>query len=74
MVTPDGDLTDWINRLNSGDTGTTTIDMSRSWETTIFAPKTQTSTDWDNSLNMIMDATNGQVVGWNYLTTPIIGE
>ena len=74
VVTPDGDLTDWINRLNSGDTGTTTIDMSRSWETTIFDPKTQTSTDWDNSLNMIMDATNGQVVGWNYLTTPIIGE
>ncbi len=73
VVTPDGDLTDWINRLNSGDTGTTTIDLSRNWESSVFNAESQITTNWDNSLSMIMDATNGQVVGWNYFTQPIIG-
>ena len=61
IVTPDGDYTDWLNSLNSGDTGATTLDMTRSWQ----------SGEWDNSLSLAMDATNGQVVGWNFIQTPL---
>jgi hypothetical protein len=61
IVTPDGDYTDWLNQLNSGDTGATTLDMTRSWQ----------SGSWDNSLSLAMDATNGQVIGWNFIQTPL---
>jgi hypothetical protein len=56
IVTPDGEYTDWINRLNSGDTGATTLDLSRSWDTM----------GWSNSLTLAMDATTGQLIGWNH--------
>ena len=56
VVTPDGDYTDWLNQLNTGDAGATTLDLSRSWE----------SSGWSHSLTLGMDATNGQVIGWNH--------
>ncbi len=61
IVTPDGEYTDWLNRLNSGDTGATTLDMTRSWE----------SSGWDNSLSLAMDAKTGQVIGWNFIKSPM---
>ena len=61
VVTPDGDYTDWLNRLNSGDTGATTLDLTRSWE----------SSGWDKSLSLAMDAKTGQVIGWNFIQSPI---
>jgi hypothetical protein len=69
VVTPDSEYTDWINRLNSGDTGATTLDLTRSWtsSTTISGITTQ----WDNTLSLAMDATTGQVIGWNHVQTPI---
>ncbi len=73
VVTPDSDLTDWLNRLNNGDTGATTIDLSRTWEEAVFDAQTQTTTNWEHSLSMLMDATNGQVVGWNLISQPILG-
>ena len=60
VVTPDGEYTDWLNRLNQGDSGATSLDLSRTW----------TSGGWDNSLTMAMDATNGQVIGWNLVQSP----
>ena len=60
VVTPDGDYTDWINQFNSGDKGATSLDLSREWE----------SDGWDNRLTMAMDATSGQVLGWNLYQKP----
>ena len=55
IVTPDGDYTDWINEFNSDDKGATTLDLSRSWEDSGFS----------NTLSLAMDATTGQLIGWN---------
>lgn len=60
VVTPDGDYTDWINQFQTGDKGATTLDLSRSWD----------SDGWSNSLTLAMDATTGQVIGWNLYQTP----
>ena len=60
VVTPDGDYTDWINQFNTGDKGATSLDLSRSWD----------SSGWSNSLTLAMDATTGQVIGWNLYQTP----
>ena len=61
VVTPDGEYTDWLNRLNSGDTGATTLDLTRSWN----------SAGWDSSLSLAMDAKTGQVIGWNFIQSPL---
>ena len=37
------------------------FNLTRSWQ----------SGEWDNSLSLAMDATNGQVVGWNFIQTPL---
>ena len=65
VVTPDSEYTDWLNQLNSGDTGATTIDITRSWTST------PGGVDWDNSLSLAMNANTGQVVGWNLVQSPI---
>ena len=65
VVTPDSDLTDWLSELDSGDTGATTLDMTRSWIST------ENGLQWDNSLSLAMDARTGQVVGWNLIQTPV---
>jgi len=69
VVTPDSEYTDWLSRLNSGDTGATTLDLTRSW----ISSKTidGETTEWDNYLSLVMDATNGQVIGWNLLEIPL---
>ncbi|MAV02731.1 MAG: hypothetical protein CMA19_00440 [Euryarchaeota archaeon] len=69
VVTPDGDYTDWINRLSSGDTGATTLDLTRSWSSS--TTNNGITTQWDNTLSLAMDATTGQVIGWNHVKTPI---
>ena len=69
VVTPDGDYTDWINRLSSGDTGATTLDLTRSWSSSTM--NNGITTQWDNTLSLAMDATTGQVIGWNHVKTPI---
>ena len=68
VVTPDSELTDWLNRLNTGDTGATTVDITRSWTSTTNSGGL--TTQWDNSLSLAMDATTGQVVGWNLVQSP----
>ena len=55
IVTPNGDYSDWIDRFKTGDTGATTFDLSRGWE----------SEGWSNTFTLAMDATSGQVIGWN---------
>ena len=65
VVTPDSDLTDWLSELDSGDTGATTLDLTRSWIST------EGGLQWDNSLSLAMDARTGQVVGWNLIQTPV---
>ena len=69
VVTPDSEYTDWLNRLNSGDTGATTLDLTRSWTSSTIVDGI--TTQWDNSLSLAMDATTGQVIGWNHIQTPI---
>ncbi len=69
VVTPDSEYTDWLNRLNSGDTGATTLDLTRSWTSSTMV--NGITTQWDNSLSLAMDATTGQVIGWNHIQTPI---
>ena len=65
VVTPDSDLTDWLNVLDSGDAGATTIDITRTW-TSEFD-----DLNWENTLSLAMDARTGQVVGWNLAQSPI---
>ena len=72
VVTPQGELTDWINRLNSGDTGATTVDLYRQWDKSVY--NGQVEIVWENSLSLILDATTGQVVGWNHIATPVLGD
>lgn len=65
VVTPDSDLTEWLSNLDSGDTGATTLDLTRTWIST------ENGLQWDNSLSLAMDARTGQVVGWNLIQTPV---
>ena len=67
VITPDSEVTNWLNQLNSGDTGTTTLDLTRSW--TSSTTTSGQTTHWDNSLSLAMDATTGQVIGWNHIQT-----
>ena len=69
VVTPDGDYTDLFNSLNSGDTGATTLDLTRSWTSYTTNQDTGTEIQWDNTLSLAMDATTGKVVGWNLIET-----
>ena len=65
VVTPDSEYTDLLNRLNSGDTGATTLDLTRSWISS------DNGIQWDNTLSLAMDANTGQVVGWNFVQSPV---
>ena len=65
VVTPDSEYTDLLNRLNSGDTGATTLDLTRSWISS------DNGIQWDNALSLAMDANTGQVVGWNFVQSPV---
>ena len=56
-------MVDILNSLNSGDTGATTLDMTRSWTSSSGGKQ------WDNTLSLAMDATTGKVVGWNLIQT-----
>ena len=69
VVTPDSDYTDILNRLNSGDTGATTLDLTRSWTSYTTNEETNKEIQWDNTLSLAMDATTGKVVGWNLIQT-----
>lgn len=65
VVTPDSELTDWLNALDTGDAGATTLDFTRTWTSTI------NGMDWENSLSVAMDARTGQLVGWNLAQSPL---
>ena len=65
VVTPDSDLTEWLSALDTGEAGTTTLDVTRSWTST------ENGIEWDNTLSLAMDARTGQVVGWNLAQSPI---
>jgi hypothetical protein len=69
VVTPDGEYTDLFNRLNSGETGATTLDLTRSWTSYTTNEDTGKEIQWDNTLSLAMDATTGKVVGWNLIQT-----
>ena len=66
VVTPDGEITDWLSRLDDGDTGAMTLDLTRTWTSTDNA-----GIHWDNTLSLVMDAHSGQVVGWNLIQSPV---
>ena len=66
VVTPDSDFTEWLSALDSGETGATTIDMTRTW-----ASKDGNGVQWENTFSLAMDAHTGQVVGWNIAQSPI---
>ena len=65
VVTPDSDFTEWLSALDTGEAGTTTLDITRSWSST------ENGIEWDNTLSLAMDARTGQVVGWNLAQSPI---
>ena len=65
VVTPDSEITDWLSRLDDGDTGATTLDLTRTWTST------EDGIQWDNTLSLAMDAHSGQVVGWNLIQSPV---
>ena len=65
VVTPDSDFTDWLSVIEVGDAGATTLDITRTWDSTINGMQ------WENTLSLAMDARTGQVVGWNLAQSPI---
>ena len=65
VVTPDSDFTEWLSALDTGEAGATTLDITRTWTSTINGMQ------WDNTLSLAMDARTGQVVGWNLAQSPV---
>lgn len=65
VVTPDSDFTDWLSVIEAGDTGATTLDITRTWNSNM------NGIDWENTLSLAMDARTGQVVGWNLAQSPL---
>ena len=65
IVTPDSDFTDWLSVIDAGDAGATTLDITRTWDSTI------NGLQWENTLSLAMDARTGQVVGWNLAQSPL---
>ena len=65
VVTPDSDFTEWLSALDTEEAGATTLDITRTWTSTINGMQ------WDNTLSLAMDARTGQVVGWNLAQSPV---
>ena len=60
VVTPGGgDLNSYLTQLIEDGNGATTVDMSRTWS----------SGGYKNSMSMAADATDGRLIGWNYVKT-----
>jgi hypothetical protein len=57
VVVPGSSINSILSNIGDATDGATTVDISREWN----------SNEWNNRFNLIADATDGRIVGWNYV-------
>ena len=59
VVTPDSDFTDWLSVIEVGDAGATTLDITRTWNSTLTAcsGRTRSHSQWMLELDSWLDGT-----------------
>ena len=57
VVVPGSGINTILSNIGDATDGACTVDMSREW----------TDDGWDKRFNLIADATDGRIIGWNYV-------
>ena len=57
MVVPGSGINSILTNIGDATDGAITVDISREWD----------SNGWDNRFNLVADASDGRIVGWNYV-------
>ena len=57
VVVPGSGINTILSNIGDATDGACTVDMSREW----------TEDGWDKRFNLIADATDGRIIGWNYV-------
>ncbi len=57
VVVPGSGINTILSNIGDATDGATTVDISREWS----------DNGWDKRLNVLVDATDGRVIGWNYV-------
>jgi hypothetical protein len=57
VVVPGSGINSILTNIGDATDGATTVDISREWD----------SNGWDNRFNLVADASDGRIVGWNYV-------
>ena len=57
VVVPGSGINSILTNIGDATDGATTVDFSREWD----------SGGWENRFNLVTDATDGRIVGWNYV-------
>ena len=57
VVVPGSGINSILTNIGDATDGATTVDISREWD----------SGGWDNRFNLVADASDGRIVGWNYV-------
>ena len=57
VVVPGSGINSILTNIGDATDGATTVDISREWD----------SSGWDNRFNLVADASDGRIVGWNYV-------
>ena len=57
VVVPGSGVNSILSNIGDATKGATTIDMSRDWS----------DNGWNKQFNLVVDATDGRVIGWNYV-------
>ena len=57
VVVPGSGINSILTNIGDATDGATTVDFSREWD----------SNGWDNRFNLVADATDGRIIGWNYV-------
>lgn len=61
LMVPDSGLNSIINNFVDSSSGATTVDMSRQWDSQL----------WANHLSLVADASDGRLIGWNLVQGPL---
>jgi hypothetical protein len=59
VVVPGSGINSILTNIGDATDGATTVDFSREWDTN----------GWNNRFYLVADATDGRLVGWNYVKT-----
>ena len=58
VVVPGSGINTILSNIGDATDGATTVDVSREW----------TDDGWDKRFNLVVDATDGRIIGWNYVS------